>query len=212
MALKARLNRAEYDDLADGLRAAYVADDDGNGYRLDVESDAAPTPAPAADDDRLARLESMVGALVQRKAEPKKPADADLLARVGELESALQAERDSARAEKVNAAISREASKLGVLPAAVEDVQARASGAGFALQDDGSVSTESGTTLPKYIEGLRKTNPYLFRQPTGSAGPRHGIGTPAKPVTYVSDMDDHDFAANAEAIAKGETVVGETVN
>lgn len=210
MALKRTLTRAEYDDLAtDGLRDLYVAD--GDGYRLDVEADTAE-PAAAGDDDRLARLESMVGALVQRRTEKPKPADADLLARVGELESQLQAEKDASRAEKVNAAIAREAGRLGVLPAAVEDVQARASAAGFALQDDGTVATESGTALPKYIDGLRRTNAYLFRQPTGSQPAARGIGTPAKPVTYVSDMDDHDFAANAEAIAKGETVVGETVN
>lgn len=211
MALKARLTQAEYDGLADGLRDAYVADGD-DGYRLDLDPDATAEPAATADDDRLAKLETLVSALVNRKPERAKPADADLTVRVAELENQLQTERDSARAEKVNAAVSREASRLGVLPAAVDDVIARASGAGFALQDDGTVATESGTGIRQYIEGMRKTNGYLFRQPSGSAGRGQGIGTAAKPTNYVSDMDDHDFAANADAIARGETVVGETVN
>ena len=207
MALKAKLTRDEYDALDnDQLRGLYVAD--GDSYRLDMEDDS--PPAPPADDNRLARLETLVASLVKQKPDKAKPADAEVIARVAELENQLETERATARAEKVNAAVSREATRLGVLPGAVEDVISRASGAGFALQDDGTVATESGTSLSAYIEGMRKTNGYLFRQPQGSQQPG-SMGSPPKPTKYVETMTDDEFLANAEAIAKGETVTG-TVN
>ena len=152
----------------------------------------------------------MVTALVSRKTEKPKPADADLTVRVAELETQLEGERATARTEKINAVVSREATKLGVLPAAIDDVIARSAGAGFALQDDGTVATESGTSISAYVDGLRKTNSYLFRHPTGSQQPG-GIGSPPKSVKYVETMSDDDYLANVEAIAKGETVTG-TVN
>ena len=171
---QSELTKTEYDGLdTDGLRALYVAD--GDNYRLDVEDDS-PSDPPN-DGDRLSRVESLLASLVNRKPEKPKPADADLTVRVAELESQLEGERAAARAEKMNAVIGREATKLGVLPAAVDDVIARASGAGFALADDGSVATESGTTITAYVEGMRKTNGYLFRQPTGSQQPG-SMGSP----------------------------------
>ena len=206
MALKRTLTAAEYDGLADGLRDLYVAD--GDGYRLDVEPDATADTPPAADDDRLGRLETMVAGLVNRKPDKAKPASAELTARVADLETQLQTERATAAREKANAIVSREATRLGVLPGAVDDVLARAASAGFALQDDGGVTSDDGTTIAAYVGGLRKTSAHLFRQPTGSQQAGRTVGTAAKPTTYVENMDDHDFAANADAIAKGETVVG----
>ena len=213
MALKARLTQGEYDGLDAGLRGAYVADGD-DGYRLDLDPDAtASTPAPAADDDRLAKLETMVSALVNRKPDKAKPADADLTVRVAELENQLQQEREATRTEKANAAISREAGKLGVLPGAIEDVLSRATAAGFVLADDGSVSTESGTTIRAYVEGLRKTSAHLFRQPTGSQQPALHGGQRVAPKTTLQadDMNEETLLANLDKLG-GEVEIVDAVN
>lgn len=200
MALKRKITKAEWEALAEGLRAAYV--EDGEDYKLDVEAE----PPPPTDDKK--RIQELERQLAEAK-KPKPPAsDA---ARIEKLEQELEKEQVARRDEKFTNVVSEAIAGAGFHPEASQDVLARVRAAGLTLQDDGSVSAqadgEQTVSLADFLKSVRRTAPHLHKPPTGATDK---FGSPATraPKKTLQDVTPEQFAAQAEGIAKGEVAVG----
>lgn len=171
------------------------------------------------DEETKLIAEGKVDEVIQRRTGAmKKDLDSRLeaaLKKSGEFESEVRKRDERIRTLLVEGAISSAASKVGLVPHALDDAVMRAKNH-FSLADDGGVVARDGAgalimgkdgrtpmTVAEWLDGMRETAPHWF-PPSEGAGATGGSGAGRAKTIQISRTDAQDASKYQAAKAAAE--------